>query len=270
MGDAAALRAQGISAGYNGARVLRGVSFEIRSGQLVSIVGPNGSGKSTLLKVLDGLVPVAAGTVAIDGREVGSLPRREVARRISYVPQGHAGDASEFSVRSFVEMARYPHLGAWSPLGREDREAVVASLQTTEMEHLAERSLAALSGGERQRAHIAAALAQGGRTLLLDEPTSALDYRHQVQVLDLLVRLHADEGYTVVVVTHDLNTLVPASDRVVALKDGRVVFNGPPAEFIDAATLEGIYDNPFDLVPHREGALPLVAPRVVPGRSRAS
>ena len=121
-------------------------------------------------------------------------------------------------------------------------------------------SMSSLSGGERQRASIAAALAQGGSILLLDEPTSFLDYRHQVQILDLLERLHTDKGLTIVAVTHDLNSTVSSSDTVLALKSGSVAATGTPAELLHADILAEIYDSDFRLVEGGHRGLPLVLP----------
>jgi ABC-type cobalamin/Fe3+-siderophores transport system ATPase subunit len=125
---------------------------------------------------------------------------------------------------------------------------------------LANRSMVSLSGGERQRVSIAAALAQAGTILLLDEPTSFLDYRHQVQILDLIDRLHHERSLTVVAVTHDLNSIVASADAVLALKNGRVAFSGPPADLVETRTLAAIYDADFRLIPGGYGGLPLVLP----------
>jgi iron complex transport system ATP-binding protein len=239
--------------------VLKGIRLEVGRGELLAVVGPNGAGKSTLLRIIDGLLKPERGVVSVDGRPVGDYSRRELARVVSFVPQSEA-PADGFTVRAYVEQGRYPHLGAWSGLSADDRHAVDEALELTETGHLAGRALTSLSGGERQRVAIAAALAQGGSILLLDEPTSFLDYRHQVQVLDLLDRLHLDRGYTVIAVTHDLNGLVAGADSVLALVTGQVEFSGSPRELFDASTLTRIYGNEFILVAGGRRGLPLVAP----------
>ena len=239
--------------------VLDGVNLEVGAGELLAVIGPNGAGKSTLLRSLDGLQSSHGGRVEVDGRPVSGLPRRELARVISYVPQTDV-PADGYTVRAFVEMGRYPYLAAWSAFTEDDRQAVDEALELTETVHLAARSMKTLSGGERQRVWIAAALAQGGTILLLDEPTSFLDYRHQVRVLDLLGRLHAEGGYTVVAVTHDLNGLVADADSVLALVGGRVEFSGSPHELFDAAVLSRIFGNDFVLVEGGRHGLPLVMP----------
>jgi iron complex transport system ATP-binding protein len=239
--------------------ILNGVDLEVGAGELLAIVGPNGAGKSTLLRSLDGLQPANAGAVEVDGLPVSRYRRRELARVVSFVPQTDL-PADDYTVRSFVEMGRYPHLATWAALTADDRRVVDEALELTEIGNLAARSMKTLSGGERQRVWIAAALAQGGTILLLDEPTSFLDYRHQVQILDLLGRLHADRGYTVVAVTHDLNGLVADADSVLGLVDGRVEFSGSPEALFDGAVLTRIFGNEFVLVAGGRHGLPFVVP----------
>lgn len=253
------LRVEELGVRFGDSDVLSGVSLTVASGEFLTVIGPNGAGKSTLLRCIDGILEPSSGRILIGGREVGAFGRRELARTVSYVPQPDAGPL-DHSVRSFVEMGRYPHLTAWGALTAADREAVDEAMQLTGLAALADRSMSSLSGGERQRASIAAALAQGGPLLLLDEPTSFLDYRHQVQILDLLDRLHGDESYTIVAVTHDLNSTVASSDAVVALKRGAIVFRGQPGEVLDAAVLGEIYDADFRLVGAGHRGLPLVLP----------
>jgi len=256
-----AIRVIGLSVRIGETVILDEVSFSLDSGGFLAVIGPNGAGKSTLVRCLDGLVASVSGRVELNGREVCRLGRRALAREVSYVPQ--ADDRGlDYTVRAFVEMGRYPHVRGWASLGAEDHEAVRSALDSTETSHLQDRSLASLSGGERQRVHIAAALAQGGDVLLLDEPTSFLDYRHQVQLGELLHRLCSERGLCIVAVTHDLNSSVAEADAVLALKQGRVVFFGPPSGLFADRILAGIYDTTFQLVDVAGRATPLVLPVV--------
>jgi iron complex transport system ATP-binding protein len=157
-------------------------------------------------------------------------------------------------------MGRYPHLGSWAALGAGDVRAVDEALAQTDTAHLAARSMESLSGGERQRVLIAAALAQGGRILLLDEPTTFLDYRHQMWIVELLERLHRDQGLTLVTATHDLNWTLTVSDTVLALRQGTVAFAGATAGLFAAGRLEEIYGTRFDLVSTGGRSVPLVLP----------
>ena len=254
-----AILVDGLSVRLGEAEILNEVSVSVARGEFVAVIGPNGAGKSTLLRCLDGIIEATAGRVEIGGRAIDEYNRRELARDVSYVPQPDAG-SFDYTVRSFVEMGRYPHLTAWAALTEADRQAVTEAMSLTGVVALADRSMASLSGGERQRASIAAALAQGGSILLLDEPTSFLDYRHQVQILDLLDRLHDERGFTVVAVTHDLNSTVASADTVLALKDGRVERAGPPSDLLDERVLAEIFDADFRLVAGGHRGLPLVLP----------
>jgi len=255
-----AIEVKALAVSIGGAEILRDVSFTVAAGQFLSVIGPNGAGKSTLLRCIDGLQRAARGEIMVSGRPLEIFSRRQLAQEMSYVPQVHT-EPLQFSVTAFVEMGRYPHIGSWGGLGAHDVAAVSAALGVTETAHLADRAIDSLSGGELQRVLIAAALAQGGQILLLDEPTSSLDYRHQVQVLALLDRLRHEQGMTIVAATHDLNSTVAHSDAVVALRDGRVVFQGAPAQVFDPDTLAAIYETEFLLVAGAGRELPLVLPR---------
>jgi iron complex transport system ATP-binding protein len=258
-GPAHRVEAQRLRVRLGEAEVLAGVDLAVSPGELLAVVGPNGAGKSTLLRALGGLVEPVAGRVFVDGRPVAGYSRRELARVVSYVPQmDHPVEG--FTVLEFVEMGRYPHLRPWAALTVDDRRTVEEALELTTTATLGHRQVSSLSGGERQRVAIAAALAQGGSILLLDEPTSFLDYHHQVQVLALLHRLHAERGLTVIAVTHDLNGLVAGADAVLALVEGRVAFSGVPGELLDAAVLARIFGNEFTMVAGGRRGLPLAVP----------
>jgi len=254
-----AILVDGLDIRFGEAEILKQVSFTVGRGEFVAVIGPNGAGKSTLLRCLDGIIEPTAGRVEIGGRAIEEYNRRELARDVSYVPQPDAGSL-DYTVRSFVEMGRYPHVTSWAALTEADSQAVIEAMNLTGVAELAGRSMASLSGGERQRASIAAALAQGGSILLLDEPTSFLDYRHQVQILDLLDRLHDEKGFTVVAVTHDLNSTVASADTVLALKNGGVERSGPPSDLLDEKVLAEIFDADFKLVAGGHRGMPLVLP----------
>ncbi len=256
---APAILVEGLSVRFGNAEILREIELRVENGGFLAVIGPNGAGKSTLLRCLDGIVEPSGGRVEISGRPVQGYSRRELARTVSYVPQPDAGSL-DFTVRSFVEMGRFPFLTAWAALTEADQAAVSEAMDLTEVTEFADRPMASLSGGERQRASIAAALAQGSSILLLDEPTSFLDYRHQAQILDLLDLLHREKGLTVVVVTHDLNSAVASADTVLALKDGRVERVGPPADLLDERVLAEIFDAEFRLVEGGRRGLPFVLP----------
>jgi len=241
--------------------ILRRVSFEVREGQYVSIVGPNGAGKTTLLKCLDRILTGGSGLIEVRGRPLDGYRQKDLARLMSYVPQAD-GRVFPFTVEQFVLMGRYPYLSPFSSVSPEDRQMVGEALEQTGTTEFADRQLDTLSGGERQKVYIAAALAQGAGILLLDEPTTFLDYRHQAEIRDLLVRANRKSNVTIVSVTHDVNIAALESDRIVALREGEVVFCGPPSEIMAPDVLRRIYGTGLLLVDHPCAGLPVIVPRV--------
>lgn len=222
---------------------LDGVSVSVPEGALYSVLGPNGSGKSTLMRALLGLAPVARGTIQIDDRSVGDWPRRDIARSVGAVTQSES-IAFPLTVRELVGMGRYPHLGRFATEGDHDRAAVTRALSLCDLVELQARDVGTLSGGEFQRARIARALAQEPRALVLDEPTASLDIRHQMTIAELL-RSWADEGMTVILITHSLDLAARFSDRILLLANGRVAAEGPPAEVLREKILSDVYGWPL-------------------------
>jgi len=257
------LEVSGFSFRLGRKEILRDVTFAVARGEYLSIVGPNGAGKTTLLKCIDRLLSGGTGRIEVFGRPLESYRQRELARRISYVPQAD-GRVIPFTVRQFVLMGRYPYLSPFSSIDADGRRAVDEALERTGTAEFADRRLDTLSGGERQKVYIAAALAQGSDILLLDEPTTFLDYRHQAEIRDLLSRVNRQSRATIVCVTHDLNRAVLDSDRIVALGDGRVLFTGRPDEIMKTGVLETLFHTPFVLTSHPEAAIPMIVPGLPP------
>ncbi len=246
--------------GYGRHDVLRGVDLEILEGELTVIVGPNGCGKSTLLLALARVLRPTSGTVELDGRAVSTMPSREVARRLAFLPQSPIGPDG-IRVRDLVARGRHPHQGLLRPLTAQDHRVVDEALLATDTLDLSTRRLSELSGGQRQRVWIAMALAQETSLLLLDEPTTFLDVAHQLDVLDTCARLH-DDGRTVVAVLHDLNLAVRYATRLVLMKDGAVVAHGRTEDVLSAELVEHVFGIRAHLVTDPEGW-----PLVVPARS---
>lgn len=238
------------------------VSFAIEAGEMVSIVGPNGSGKSTLLRGLSRLQRPSAGRVLLGETDIRSIAARQVARHLAILPQTPDAGA-DLTVRELVYRGRYPHQGVLQRVTPADSEAVDWAMQAADVSDLASRPLGSLSGGERQRAWIALALAQEPRVLLLDEPTSFLDIQHQVEVMHLLRRLNR-EGMTVVAILHDLVLAGRFTDRVIAMRNGRVAFDGPPMAVFEPAGLERVFGVAMMVLSDPETGLPIPLPRPDP------
>lgn len=248
-----------LSLGYGSRTAVSDVSFEVMAGEMVSIVGPNGSGKSTLLRGLSRLQKPSAGRVLLGETDIRLLGARQVARHLAILPQAPDGGA-DLTVRELVYRGRFPHQGLLQRITPADTAAVEWAMDSADLHHLAGRTLGSLSGGERQRAWIALALAQQPRVLLLDEPTSFLDIAHQVEVMELLRRLNR-EGMTVIAVLHDLPLAARYSDRVIAMRDGRVAFDGPPARVLEPAGLQRVFGIAMTILADPETGGPIPVPK---------
>ena len=254
------LRADTVRLGYGGRDVVDGVTLDVPTGAVTAVVGPNGCGKSTLLRGLGRLLAPTGGSVLLDGREIGALGTREVARRVGLLPQQPVVPAG-VSVLELVERGRHPHhglLGGWT---RADERAVASALERTDLVHLAAEPVESLSGGQRQRVWLALVLAQEVPVLLLDEPTSFLDIAHQLDVLDLVRGLTDDTGTTVVMVLHDLGMAARYADHLVAMRDGRVVAEGRPEEVVTPAVVEEVFGVRAAVLADPDTGVPVVVPR---------
>jgi len=227
--------------------ILQQVSVSIRTGEFVCVTGPNGAGKTTLLRCLLGLVQPSQGRVLMAGRPLDQFARREAAKMMGYVPQAD-GRTVSFTVEEFVLLGRYPYWTRFSTITAKDRSVVREALDLTGLSAFANRSMSSLSGGERQRAFIAATIAQDARVLLLDEPTAFLDPGYQIGICELLCWLNSVRGFTIIMVTHDINLAGHCGHRVLALQRGRVVYKGPAAGFLATDVLETLYGVPFELI----------------------
>jgi iron complex transport system ATP-binding protein len=228
---------------------LHGVSLEVPDGSLIGILGPNGSGKTTLLRLLGGMLTPASGRVTIDGRDLARMPRRELAMRISVVPQ-ETRLSFEYSVLEVVLMGRYPHLGAFELESQKDVAIAREALAATGTLPLQDRLFPTLSGGEKQRVIIASALAQSAGLMLLDEPTAALDPGYQIEIATLLRRLSVERGVTMAVATHDLNLAAGLCRHLVLLRQGRVIAAGPTDRVLTRESVRALYDVEADVQFH--------------------
>ncbi len=252
---AARLRSNAVVLGYDRDPVVHGVDLAIPDGEITAIVGPNGCGKSTLLRGLARLHRPRGGGVVLDGELIHRLPTMEVARRVGLLSQQRTPPGG-ITVVDLARRGRYPHQGFFQPPTRRDEEAVEQALDLTRMTALRDRPVDNLSGGQRQRAWLAMALAQDTPILLLDEPTTWLDVSHQLEVLDLVRRLNREQGRTVAMVLHDVNEAARWSDNLVAMRDGRIIRSGPPAEILSPPVLADIYGLACDVVTHPTDGCP--------------
>lgn len=234
---------------------LGGIDFRIDQGEMVAVLGPNGSGKTTLLKLMLGLLHPEAGEVRLNGRGLGGVRRRELARSIAMVPQEMTLPFT-LTAAEVGLLGRTPYLRRFRGPTREDLEAVRAALTATGVLSFWDRPYDTLSGGERQRVILAMALAQEPRLLLLDEPTRHLDLSHQLRILSLIRRFNQAGGLTVVSAMHDLNLCALYFDRLILLSSGRVVADGPPEMVLQPGLLKEVFGVTVQVQPHPTRNIP--------------
>ncbi|MCL7425505.1 ABC transporter ATP-binding protein [Streptomyces sp. YS415] len=253
------LTAEGLTLAYDGRSVVNALDVTIPAGRVTAVVGANACGKSTLLRGLSRLLSPKEGAVYLDGRLIHTMRSKELARQLGMLPQSPVAPDG-ITVLDLVRRGRSPHQSWWRQWSPDDEQAVYDALEATGLLEQAERSVDELSGGQRQRAWIAMALAQGTPVLLLDEPTNHLDLAHQIDILDLVVDLNREQGRTVVLVLHDLNHACRYADHVIAMKEGRVVAEGAPAEVIDRELLAEVFGLTCTVIEDPAGGGPHIIP----------
>jgi iron complex transport system ATP-binding protein len=227
-----------------GQRLVDDVSLHIGSGELVALVGPNGAGKSSLLRAIAG-VQAYHGVVLIDGNNLFALSPTQRARMLSWLPQAHP-PAWPVTVRAAVGIGRFAWGGGSMGESAEDSVAIMQSLDQCDLAKMAHRQITSLSGGELARVHLARALVAEAPVLLADEPVAALDPAHRLAVMQIL-RDHADAGGTVLVVLHDIGLAARYADRIVGIRDGRVLASGVPADVVTTAFMADLFDVEADI-----------------------
>ncbi|MFC7366180.1 MULTISPECIES: ABC transporter ATP-binding protein [Bhargavaea] len=224
---------------YGKKAVVEKVSVNIQRGQITSFIGPNGAGKSTLLSMVSRLLDADTGEVLVDKDDVRKMKSNDFAKRVSILKQSNYMNV-RLTVRELVSFGRFPH--SKGRLTEEDNRVINQAIEYMELGEMEDSFLDELSGGQRQRAFISMVIAQDTEYVLLDEPLNNLDMKHSVQIMKILRRLVDELGKTVVIVLHDINFASVYSDRIVALKDGRVVKDGPTEDIINSESLKEIYD----------------------------
>lgn len=238
--------------------VVKGVSLEIRQGEITCLVGPNGAGKSSVLAALAGAVTPSRGEIRLAGIPFSHMSRTERAKRVGYLPQV-IRPSIPYTVQELVTLGRYASGTAFSFETADDKEAVRRAMKETRTSHLAKRLFGEISGGERQRVLIASVLAGEPEAILLDEPTASLDIGHGYAVFANLAELAA-RGRAVGIVTHDLNLAGQFAATVFLLSEGGIVAQGPPEDVIAEAPLRSAYGGGFTLLSRPDTKVPAVLP----------
>ncbi len=234
------LEARDISVNYDERKVLNGVSFELREGEIVALLGSNGAGKTTLISALNGTLPVSSGEIGLDGKPLAAMSRRDIATNIAVVAQENE-TRFPVTVLEFVLSGRFVHGNAFG--WESDTDIVLAekALADCDLTGYEARLMNHLSGGERQRVVLARAIATNARILLLDEPTANLDLAHQAMMFKLVRKRCLECNSSAIVITHDLNLASEFADEIIMLKDGCIAAKGAPEKVLTGENIENIF-----------------------------
>ncbi len=252
------LRAENLSLSYDTIPIVHSLDLETPSGEITALIGPNGCGKSTLLRGLARLLKPKAGSVLLDGHAIHAIPTKQLAKELGILPQAPVAPEG-ITVRELVAQGRYPHQDWFQQWSHADEDALQKALTLTTLTALADRAVDTLSGGQRQRAWIAMVLAQETEILLLDEPTTYLDLAHQLEVLELLVKLN-EEGKTIIMVLHDLNHAAHYADHLIVLAGGQMIAQGSSHEVITEQIVRDVFGVESQVMPHPVTGKPLCLP----------
>lgn len=253
------LTANELTLGYGDNVIIEDLNIEIPKGEITVLIGANGCGKSTLLRSLARLLKPKGGDVVLDGETIAKMGTKEVAKKMSILPQSPATPEG-LTVHELVKQGRHPYRGFLKQWSKEDEDAVNEALASTNMEEFRDRSVDSLSGGQRQRAWIAMTLAQQTDIILLDEPTTYLDMTHQIDVLDLLFDLNEKEGRTIVMVLHDINLASRYAHHIVAIKDKDVFQQGRPEEIVSCDLMHNVFQMKCDVTVDPRLGTPMCIP----------
>jgi iron complex transport system ATP-binding protein len=235
--------------------LLHHIDLNVEKGEMVALLGPNGSGKTTLIKLAAGVLTPKQGEISLDGANIRSLSRKEMAWMVAVVPQAFNMPFA-FTVTEVVMLGRTPFIRALRGETEKDYNVVTEAMELAGVSQFSNRSFNELSGGERQKAILAMALAQQPKLLLLDEPTAHLDINHQVEILELIKALNREQKVTVVAAMHDLNLAALYFDRLVLLKEGAIFADGSPSEVLTEKIVQQVFSASVYISQHPQAKVP--------------
>ncbi|MFJ7650021.1 ABC transporter ATP-binding protein [Lysinibacillus sp. NPDC097279] len=234
------LETKSLTLNYGDSNIIEDLNLSIPMNEITVLIGANGCGKSTLLRSIARLLKPKQGTVLLDGQDVFKLSTKQVAKKLSILPQSPVAPEG-LTVLQLVKQGRYPHQ-SWRKQWTEEDEAIVLNaLKATGVDQLQDKPVDELSGGQRQRAWIAMTLAQDTDIILLDEPTTYLDLTHQIEILDLLFELNK-QNRTIVMVLHDINLACRYADHIITVRDRGVYQQGKPEEIMTTSLVKHVFD----------------------------
>lgn len=256
------LKVEGLNVNYNDKKILKDISFNVKAGEIVTIIGPNGSGKSTLIKSISRYLKPMSGDIYLNKVNINQINTKEIARNLAMLPQ-IKNVSSDVTIEELVSYGRFPHIKFGSRLSKDDKEIISWALEKTGLLEMKDRYVVTLSGGERQRAWIAMSLAQKPKILMLDEPTTYLDICYQLEILELIKELNKSLRLTVIMVLHDLNQAARYSDKLIVINSGKLCKYGEPCKIISKELLKDIFRIDADIYLDGFSKCPYYIPRKV-------
>ena len=245
-----------LEAAYEDRVIIPCANVMIPEGKITMMIGPNGCGKSTLLKSIARILPIKKGEVLLDGTNIKKLSQKLIAQKMAVLPQTPLVPEG-ITVKDLVAYGRFPYQKPFSGLKKADHEIIEWAMQRTGVFELKDRKVEELSGGQRQRVWISLTLAQKTNILILDEPTTYLDMAHQLEILELLQTLNAEEHTTIIMVIHELNHAAKFADHIIGMRQGRILFEGNPNDVIHVENLRKLYEIEAVLIQNEKKGYPV-------------
>jgi iron complex transport system ATP-binding protein len=243
------IEADSLSVKINGCAILKGIGLFVEEPSFIAVAGPNGSGKTTLLRALMGILPSRSRALSLCGVKVEGASRKRISALVSYIPQIKEA-LPPLEVRHFLLFSRFPRRGFLSPYTKEDYRLIEETATLLDCRNLLARTLDTLSGGELQRIMLASALVQETPLIMLDEPTAFLDPNHRIETFELLKQIQREAGKTILLVTHFIEYALNYAGRIIALKEGELLFDGSPDEMAQNRVIDALYDMSFNVMHH--------------------
>ncbi len=236
-----------IVSGYYDKKVIRNLSANFKIGEFCALLGPNGAGKSTLLKTICGFLDLSQGEINIKGLSIKKWKQKELAKILSLIPQDFQLQF-DYTVEDLVLMGRFPYLNYWRNYSQKDKNIVDKTLTQLDLDKFKNKLFSQLSGGERQRVSIARALVQQTEVILMDEAFSHLDINHQIEIMELLSRINKNQNKLIILISHNINLASEYCDRIVMMKQGRILADGKPEEIVTKKNIHKLYEANLEII----------------------
>ena len=243
------IKISNLTVGYFRKEVIENLSVDFEQGEFIALLGPNGAGKSTLLKSIIGFLIPEKGEVLIKNKSVSNWNKKDLARNISFIPQDFKLQF-DYLVEDLVLMGRFPYVGYWQSYSQKDQEITQNVLKQLDLFKLRKKQFSQLSGGERKRVTIARALAQETDILLMDEAFANLDINHQLEIMQLLSEINLKQKKLIILVSHNINLASEYCQRILMMKEGKLIADGYPEEIITTENLKELYETNLKIIPN--------------------